>query len=43
MNQIVHLALKMEDRGVGPVKFHAPGGTVAELVPKGRYKTSADK
>ncbi len=24
--------------GVVPVKFRAPGGTVAEIVPKGRYK-----
>jgi len=24
-----------------PVKFRAPGGTVAELVPVGRYKKSA--
>lgn len=24
--------------GVIPVKFHAPGGIVAEIVPKGRYK-----
>jgi hypothetical protein len=24
------------------VKFRAPGGTVAELVPKGRYKNLVD-
>ena len=31
--------------GVIPVKFRAPGGTVCELVPKGRYKkpTAAKK
>lgn len=28
----------ISDPGVIPVKFHAPGGTVAELVPVGRYK-----
>ena len=28
----------ISDPGVIPVKFRAPGGTVAELVPKGRYK-----
>lgn len=28
----------VSDPGVIPVKFHAPGGTVAELVPIGRYK-----
>ncbi len=28
----------ISDRGVIPVKFRAPGGTVCELVPKGRYK-----
>ena len=28
----------VSDPGVIPVKFHAPGGTVAELVPHGRYK-----
>src|ERR1700748_635084 len=27
--------------GVIPVKFRAPGGTVAELVPIGRYKNAA--
>ena len=28
----------ISDPGVVPVKFRAPGGTVCELVPKGRYK-----
>jgi hypothetical protein len=28
----------VSDPGVIPVKFKAPGGTVCELVPKGRYK-----
>jgi hypothetical protein len=28
----------VSDPGVIPVKFRAPGGTVAELVPVGRYK-----
>ena len=28
----------ISDPGVVPVKFRAPGGTVAELVPGGRYK-----
>ena len=28
----------VSDPGVIPVKFRAPGGTVAELVPKGRFK-----
>lgn len=28
----------ISDPGVLPVKFRAPGGTVAEIVPKGRYK-----
>jgi lactoylglutathione lyase len=28
----------VSDPGVIPVKFRAPGGTVAELVPIGRYK-----
>jgi hypothetical protein len=26
-----------------PVKFRAPGGTVCELVPEGRYKNPAAK
>jgi lactoylglutathione lyase len=28
----------ISDPGVVPVKFRAPGGTVCELVPEGRYK-----
>ena len=28
----------ISDPGIIPLKFRAPGGTVAELVPKGRYK-----
>ena len=31
----------VSDPGVVPVKFRAPGGTVAELVPLGRYKRVA--
>jgi predicted enzyme related to lactoylglutathione lyase len=31
----------VSDPGVVPVKFRAPGGTVAELVPVGRYKNEA--
>lgn len=31
----------ISDRGVLPVKFYAPGGTVAELVPVGRYTRKA--
>jgi len=30
----------VSDAGVIPVKFRAPGGTVAELVPMGRYRQS---
>ena len=30
----------VSDPGVVPVKFRAPGGTIAELVPIGRYKRS---
>ena len=33
----------ISDPGVIPVKFRAPGGTVCELVPKGRYKKPAGK
>lgn len=33
----------VSDPGVIPVKFKAPGGTVAELVPAGRYERKADK
>ena len=32
----------VSDPGVVPVKFRAPGGTIAELVPKGRYKNVVD-
>lgn len=28
----------ISDPGVVPVKFRAPGGTVCEIVPKGRYR-----
>jgi lactoylglutathione lyase len=28
----------ISEPGVVPVKFRAPGGTVAEIVPKGRYQ-----
>ena len=28
----------LSDPGVIPVKFRAPGGTIAELVPVGRYQ-----
>jgi len=31
----------VSDPGVIPVKFRAPGGTLAELVPVGRYKRKA--
>jgi len=30
----------ISDPGVIPVKFRAPGGTLAEIVPVGRYKKS---
>ena len=33
----------ISDPGVIPVKFRAPGGTVAELVPVGRYKQAGAK
>jgi len=33
----------ISDPGVIPVKFRAPGGTVCELVPKGRYQKPAAK
>ena len=33
----------ISDPGVIPVKFRAPGGTVCELVPKGRYKKPTTK
>jgi len=32
----------ISDPGVVPVKFRAPGGTVAELVPVGRYVKGQD-
>ncbi len=42
--QIAQLGCQLiSDAGVIPVKFHAPGGTVCELVPKGRYKRSRNK
>jgi 4-hydroxyphenylpyruvate dioxygenase-like putative hemolysin len=31
----------VSDPGVIPVKFRAPGGTLAELVPVGRYQRDA--
>jgi lactoylglutathione lyase len=33
----------ISDPGVIPVKFRAPGGTVCELVPKGRYQKPKTK
>ncbi|HET7197373.1 MAG TPA: VOC family protein [Burkholderiales bacterium] len=33
----------ISDPGVVPVKFRAPGGTVCELVPQGRYKKPTAK
>jgi lactoylglutathione lyase len=33
----------ISDPGVIPVKFRAPGGTIAELVPVGRYKQPGQK
>jgi lactoylglutathione lyase len=36
-DQVVRLEI-VSDPGVIPVKFRAPGGTIAELVPIGRYK-----
>lgn len=33
----------ISDPGVIPVKFRAPGGTIAELVPVGRYKQPGAK
>lgn len=30
----------ISDPGVVPIKFRAPGGTIAEIVPVGRYKRS---
>lgn len=41
-NDILSYGCKIvSDPGIIPVKFHAPGGTVAELVPMGRYKRIA--
>jgi len=38
-NRIRELGCEIiSDPGVIPVKFRAPGGTVCELVPEGRYK-----
>ena len=31
----------ISDPGVIPIKFRAPGGTVCEIVPKGRYRQPA--
>jgi len=33
----------ISDPGVVPVKFRAPGGTVCEIVPKGRYRQARGK
>jgi lactoylglutathione lyase len=33
----------ISDPGVIPIKFRAPGGTVAEIVPKARYKKAQVK
>src|SRR5690348_2400482 len=33
----------ISDPGVVPVKFRAPGGTVCELVPQGRYRKPKSK
>ena len=33
----------ISDPGVIPVKFRAPGGTVCEIVPRGRYKKKSSK
>jgi lactoylglutathione lyase len=30
----------VSDQGVVPIKFRAPGGTLAELVPRGRYEVT---
>jgi lactoylglutathione lyase len=41
-NEIVGYGCEIiSDPGVIPVKFRAPGGTVAELVPIGRYKKTS--
>jgi lactoylglutathione lyase len=33
----------ISDPGVIPIKFRAPGGTVCEIVPKGRYEQPKKK
>jgi lactoylglutathione lyase len=33
----------ISDPGVIPIKFRAPGGTVCEIAPKGRYRKPAQK
>ncbi len=33
----------ISDPGVVPIKFRAPGGTVAEIVPRARYKQAKPK
>ena len=33
----------ISDPGIVPVKFRAPGGTVCELVPEGRYRKANQK
>ena len=38
---LAHGCTIVSDPGVIPVKFRAPGGTIAELVPKARYKKAA--
>jgi len=38
-----HGCVIVSDPGVVPVKFRAPGGTIAELVPTGRYKKASEK
>ena len=36
-----HGCVIVSDPGVIPVKFRAPGGTIAELVPTGRYEKAS--
>ncbi|HET7401076.1 MAG TPA: VOC family protein [Usitatibacter sp.] len=38
-----HGCVIVSDPGVVPVKFRAPGGTIAELVPTGRYRKASEK
>jgi lactoylglutathione lyase len=38
-----HGCVIVSDPGVVPVKFRAPGGTIAELVPTGRYKKASEQ